>query len=1203
MRGSGALSGEARLAKLTIADETGIWLTVTNAVLDWKRGQLLRGILDVDTFSAQSVELLRLPAKQESLPDPEATGFSLPELPVSIQIETLGIAKLALGAPVVGQAIDLSLSGNAALADSEGRAKLDVKRLDGPLGEVRLGGSFANDTSNLTLDLTLAEGPGGLLATALDLPGAPDLDFALKGEGPLGDFGAELALATEGAPRLEGTVRLEDLADSADPTKLNRAFTAKLGGDLRPLVPAEYHAFLGSDLGLDLSGTQFADETLAIDTLSLQAEALSLQGALRLGADNWPTEIDLSGNITGPLNGDILLSIPGEKTWIKSAEIDLSFDEARGETWALKTDIQGLRREDLSLEGARLNGAGTLSARSQDVTGALDLDLSGIMPSDPALAEAVGQALVGNLAFQWRPGSPLNLTDVDLSGEDVHLSGALTLDGVDGQVELSIDAEARLDAQNLSRFAALAGQDLSGAANVSLKGQIASIAGAFDLEVQGQGTDLAIGEPRIDALFEGKSEVDISAKRDTEGLTLRGLSLGSEALDLKAQGTLSSDSADLTYQARLNDLTDVADGLEGSAQVKGSAQLESETWRILSDLTAPGQTTADLDATLFVPKGLPGDVKAKITVASQDLSPYSQVSGQTLRGALDAVMIASGNVDALSGKVTFDGTGRNLGIGQRDVDALLKGTSKISTQAERSAEGDLTLSTFNLSTPELTASGSGQASATSVTARYQAELRNLGLFVDGLSGPVRSQGTVSGQDGPLTIDATLAGPGSTEAVLRGNIARDASNPRLNIEGSTALGLANRFIAPNLVSGRLDFDLALNGGFDLTSLSGTLQSESARLTVPTARISLDEIASSVRLSGGQADLSFTSQVSSGGQLSVAGQTGLNAPYVGDLTTTLNAVRVTEPGLFETTLDGAITTKGPLTGGAQIAGLINFGKTEIRIPNGGGLSGGTVAGLQHQNEPETVRQTRARAGLENTTQRGGAGPIYGLDLAVRAPSSVFVRGRGLDAEFGGQVRLRGTTQNIASAGQFDLIRGRLDILGKRLVLNQALLQLQGNLDPYISAVATTTASDATVQIGIEGAASNPEVSFTSTPELPEDEVLARLLFGRDLTQISAFQALQLAQAVRVLAGRGGDGIVGKLRQNFSLDDLDVSTNEDGDVGLRAGKYINDNVYTDVTVDSSGKSEVNLNLTLSPTVTLRGSAASDGETGVGIFFERDY
>ena len=125
----------------------------------------------------------------------------------------------------------------------------------------------------------------------------------------------------------------------------------------------------------------------------------------------------------------------------------------------------------------------------------------------------------------------------------------------------------------------------------------------------------------------------------------------------------------------------------------------------------------------------------------------------------------------------------------------------------------------------------------------------------------------------------------------------------------------------------------------------------------------------------------------------------------------------------------------------------------------------------------------------------------------------------------------------------------------------------------------------------------------PDLPQEEVLARLLFGRGLNNISALQAAQLAQAVAVLAGRGGEGVISKLRKSFGLDDLDLATADDGTTALKAGKYISENIYTEVEIDQTGTSTINLNLDLRPGVTVKGRVGADGETGVGVFIEKDY
>ena len=81
------------------------------------------------------------------------------------------------------------------------------------------------------------------------------------------------------------------------------------------------------------------------------------------------------------------------------------------------------------------------------------------------------------------------------------------------------------------------------------------------------------------------------------------------------------------------------------------------------------------------------------------------------------------------------------------------------------------------------------------------------------------------------------------------------------------------------------------------------------------------------------------------------------------------------------------------------------------------------------------------------------------------------------------------------------------------------------------------------------------------------------------------------------------VRRLRESLALDDFDVTTDEDGNVQARAGKYLSENIYSDVTVDAEGETEINLNLDLSSSVTVKGSASNTGDTGLGIFYEKDY
>ena len=120
----------------------------------------------------------------------------------------------------------------------EGTAHLDMQRLDaGPQGHVLLQAAYANATQVLDLSLDAAEGAGGIAASLLHIPSTPATQLTLEGNGPLTQFDAQVALATDGQPRLKGQLTLADDAQG------NRYLRPELGGDLAPLFVPDYAAF------------------------------------------------------------------------------------------------------------------------------------------------------------------------------------------------------------------------------------------------------------------------------------------------------------------------------------------------------------------------------------------------------------------------------------------------------------------------------------------------------------------------------------------------------------------------------------------------------------------------------------------------------------------------------------------------------------------------------------------------------------------------------------------------------------------------------------------------------------------------------------------------------------------------------------------------------------------------------------------------
>ena len=482
---------------------------------------------------------------------------------------------------------------------------------------------------------------------------------------------------------------------------------------------------------------------------------------------------------------------------------------------------------------------------------------------------------------------------------------------------------------------------------------------------------------------------------------------------------------------------------------------------------------------------------------------------------------------------------------------------------------------------------------------------DISPLVPDLRGPLRAQGTARQDGDAFVVDVTLDGPGGTNARVAGTAGASSD---LSVTGSAPLGLANAALAPQRISGTARFDLALRGAPALENLSGTISTSGAALSLPTLRNGLEGIDVTVSLAGGRAQIQAQAGVESGGTVSVAGPAQLSAPFAADLAVRFD-VTAEDPNLYTADVQGALQIAGPLTGGARIAGRIVIDGAEIAVPSSGITGVGDIPPIRHVRTPAPVARTLERAGQTDEANGngggdgGGGGAAFALDLAIAAPGRIFVRGRGLDAELGGELLVRGTTANPVVSGGFELVRGRLDILQQRFQLDRGAITFQGDLVPFIELAAVTQTDALTASIIVEGPANEPDVRFESSPEVPQEEILAQIFFGRDLSQLSPLQAIQLANSVAVLAGRGSGGLLERLRGSAGLDDLDLTTDAEGNTAVRAGKYISDNVYTDVQVGQEGDARVTLNIDITDSLTARGSAGAEGDTSLGLFFERDY
>ena len=97
-------------------------------------------------------------------------------------------------------------------------------------------------------------------------------------------------------------------------------------------------------------------------------------------------------------------------------------------------------------------------------------------------------------------------------------------------------------------------------------------------------------------------------------------------------------------------------------------------------------------------------------------------------------------------------------------------------------------------------------------------------------------------------------------------------------------------------------------------------------------------------------------------------------------------------------------------------------------------------------------------------------------------------------------------------------------------------------------------------ISGTASKPKVTLTSTPEMPQDEVLAQLLFHRSSASLSPFELASAASSLAELSGAASSGgnPLGGIRQQLGLEQLSIGTGPNGSAALQVGRYVAPRVY---------------------------------------------
>jgi translocation and assembly module TamB len=237
----------------------------------------------------------------------------------------------------------------------------------------------------------------------------------------------------------------------------------------------------------------------------------------------------------------------------------------------------------------------------------------------------------------------------------------------------------------------------------------------------------------------------------------------------------------------------------------------------------------------------------------------------------------------------------------------------------------------------------------------------------------------------------------------------------------------------------------------------------------------------------------------------------------------------------------------------------------------------------------------------------GDGWALDVTLKAARGVFLRGHGLNVELSLDAHVGATTAHPDLSGKAYVVRGDYDFAGKRFEFDPTSVVYLSTRPQNIRLDLTATRDDPTLMasVHIRGTAARPEITLTSTPSLPNDEVLSQVLFGRTASQLSPLEAAQLASALSALAGGGGFDVVGNLRTFAGLDRLALGGGDaaSGAVSVSGGKYITDNVYLELTGGGRDGAAAQVEWRVKRNFSVVSRVGGQGNSRLAIRWRRDY
>jgi hypothetical protein len=796
-------------------------------------------------------------------------------------------------------------------------------------------------------------------------------------------------------------------------------------------------------------------------------------------------------------------------------------------------------------------------------------------------ASTVGGLSIDSAAIEGRYADQVgDIKSVTLTGPDVKLnaSGRLALDRTNDS-----NLTYHVEAFNIAELARLAGQEGVGGTAV-LDGTITGNAGVLKADGTVNGSNLA---------YEQNSALDLNSRY---AVSVPELDFAKAHVQATTEGTfvkvggmeLNAVTATTTYDQRRLDFTTNVKEKTRELDAKGQVILHPDHQEIhLPELslrtqgvewrTAPGsEATVNYAGSRVQLQGV------RLVSGDQSLDLSGGIAIGT-EPSTDVVEVQARNVDlqqlqtlalqdlGLSGRITADAR-----ISGSTSSPTLDGTVSIANGGFKSYHYDSLTVKVDYAGTRMGIDAALQQSATeSITAKGSVP---TSLFQASAGGGHVEPGPGDAID--LQIKSTALGLGAVQGVTS-----ELTNVTGTLEADIHVGGSGK--DPHF-RGFIDIK---NGAFGVPASGGTFSGLTTRIDLEPERMRIQK---------------FQLLDHHGEKLTIAGELAVHELQVGGVNITIDSdnFELLDNELGDLQVQAALKVTGEIrrprvVGDVRldaarvevdrvlelfyspyaVQALPEVVSAERKIEGSGSAEDATRAALSIAQQPGAPAASGAE--VEAPAPQASAIDPVALDIHVIIPDNLVLRGQdirpagptgtalgNLNITVGGDLRIRKDPGGkIAPVGTIQTVRGTYEFQGRRFdLVRGGTLRFVGspNINPNLDLTATRTIPDTGVEarIHVTGTAQSPQLELTSNPPLEESDILALIVFNRQVNELGTGERSSLAAtaggiATGFIAAPLGESI-GKA---LDLDLFEITTTtESGDLGagVTVGQQVGDRAF---------------------------------------------